>query len=132
VSAGLDYLISQGRAQAEQQMTDTCVIRRVVGTTADDSGVVTPTYATVYSGKCRVQQPSPSASDRDVGQASRSLQRLELQLPMTATGLQPDDQATITASLTDPELVGRVFILRAMSRGTHKTARRIGVIEVTS
>ncbi|MEU3112667.1 DUF6093 family protein [Micromonospora chalcea] len=132
MSAGVEYLLARGRAQAERLMTAACTIRRITGTTADDDGVVTPTFSEVYSGKCRVQQRSPSAEGREVGEAELRLLRLELHLPMAATGLQPDDQATITANPTDPELVGRVLILRDMANASHKTARRIGVIEVTS
>jgi hypothetical protein len=50
----------RGRLAAEANMVDACTIQRVTGTTTNDTtGVVTPTYTTIYSGKCRMQQTVP-------------------------------------------------------------------------
>ncbi|MGW3854737.1 DUF6093 family protein [Micromonospora arida] len=129
----VEALLARGRAAAEQLMTTTCVIRRITSTSTDPfSGVVTPTYTDTYSGKCRAQQQTASGSAADVGEQALLLLRLEVQLPVSVVGLQADDEITITASPTDADLVGRVFMVRDLSHATHKTARRVGVIEVTS
>ena len=123
----------RGRAAAESGMVDACTIQRVTGnSTNDTTGVVTPTYSTIYSGKGRVQQTVPVSKPHEVGQAAVWLQRLELQVPMAVTGIASDDLVTITASLLDADLVGRTFHVRELGHKTHMTARRIQLEEVTS
>ena len=125
-------ILDRGRAAAERAMADTCVIRRRTDTTTDDfSGVATPTYATLYTGKCRMQQNTPSAQQLDVGEDRVLLQPFVLSVPISVTGIQPGDQATVTASL-DPDLVGRVFLVKAVAHKTNLTARRLGVEERTA
>jgi hypothetical protein len=58
--------------------------------------------------------------------------RREVQLPMSATGLREGDRITITASALDPDLVGKVYVIRDVEAKTHLTARRVTVLEVTS
>jgi hypothetical protein len=123
----------RGRLAAEANMVDACTIQRVTGTTTNDTtGVVTPTYTTIYSGRCRVQQVVPIAKPAHVGEAAVWLQRLVLQVPMSVTGIASDDLVTITASLLDPDLVGRTFHVRELGHKTHMTARRVQLEEVTS
>lgn len=125
--------LARGRAAAERLMTDTCLIRRRTGETTDPgSGVITPTYTTIYTGRCRLQQRASTASAQDAGEAYRLMQRLELHLPATVEDVRPDDEATITASTTDPDVVGRPLVVRDAAYGTHRTARRLGVTEATS
>lgn len=114
-------------------MTDACTGRRQTGTTYDDAtGNTTPTWTAVYAGPCRMKQPSASASGSQVGEAAVLLQQPELHLPMSADLLRPGDEVTITASVNDPESVGRVFIIRAVPAYSSATARRYGVLERTS
>ena len=123
--------LARGRAAAERLMVDTCMIRRRTGETTGSGGVVTPTYSPVYSGKCRMQQPTATAGVEDVGEASLLMVRFELQLPMSVTGVQADDEVRITASV-DADLVGRDFLVRGLAHKTHATARRLQVEESTS
>lgn len=123
----------RGRLAAEANMVDACTIKRVTGSsTNDNTGVVTPTYSTIYSGKCRIQQTVPVSKPHDVGEAAVWLQRLELQVPMSVTGIASDDLVTITASLLDADLVGRTFHVRELGHKSHMTARRVQIEEVTS
>jgi hypothetical protein len=123
----------RGRLAAEANMVDACTIQRVTGSSTNDTtGVVTPTYSTIYSGKCRVQQVVPIAKPAHVGEAAVWLQRLVLQVPMSVTGIASDDLVTITASLLDADLVGRTFHVRELGHKTHMTARRVQLEEVTS
>jgi hypothetical protein len=123
-----------GRRMAESLMVDTCLITRVTGSTTDpDTGEVTPTTATVYSGRCRMQQLAAVARPNDVGESYVFQQPFVLQLPMVGSGgIQAGDQVEVTASVLDPDLPGRKFWVRELADGTHKTARRIGLEEVTS
>lgn len=129
----LESVLTRGRAAAEALMVDACVIRRRTGETTDDDGNVTPTYGPdLYSGKCRTQQPNAQAAQADVGEDYQLLLRLEVHLPMSVVGLEVGDEVMITASVYDPDLPGRVFLVRDLAHKTHATARRLGVTERTS
>lgn len=125
-------LLEEARAAAEEGMADTCTIRRVTGETTDADGVITPTYAVLYAGICRVQQQQPYAERHDAGQAYLLLLRLEIQLPMSVTGLAPDDIITMDTSAMDADLPGRQFVIRDLAHKTDASSRRVQAQEVTS
>lgn len=129
-----DFL-AEGRAFAEDGMVDACIIRRRTGqkTSDDITGVVTRAYVSPdpYSGKCRVQQTKATGADSTVAEDTVVELTLEVQLPMTATGLQVGDEVHMTASLTDPDLPGRVFLIRGLAHKTDATARRVQCTERT-
>ncbi len=128
-------LLLRARKAAELGMVDTCLIRRRVrdsDTTDDFSGVVEPTFQTLYEGKCRVQQHQASANQREVGEASLLLLQLEVQLPMSVVGLRAEDEVLLLTSLTDPDLPGRSFLVRDLAHKTDASARRVQVQERTS
>ncbi len=127
-------LLARGRVAAEALMVDACTIRRRTGEgdESDDDGNVIVTYEDLYAGKCRVQQPSAQAAQEDVGEDFQLMLRLEVHLPMSVVGLEAGDEVTITASVHDPDLPGRVFLVRDLAHKTHATARRVGVTERTS
>lgn len=122
-----------GRLAAERNMADACTITRETGRTTDpDTGLTTKTMATLYTGKCRVQQPGRMARPEQVGEAQVYQLLVDVQLPMSVTGLAVGDVVTITASSLDGDLVGRHFWLKDLAHKTHMTARRVGCEEVTS
>ncbi|MFF0823059.1 DUF6093 family protein [Micromonospora haikouensis] len=128
----LEAVLARGRAAAEARMRDACRIRRATGETTDDDGNVIRTYGPdLYVGKCRVQQTSAQAAQEDVGEDFQLMLRLEVHLPMSVTGLEVGDEVTVTASQHDPDLPGRVFLVRDLAHKTHATARRVGVTERT-
>lgn len=124
-------LLARGRRAAEALMVDACTIRRRTGETVGPGGVVTPTYTTVYSGRCRWQQQAAQAAQQDVGEDYMLMLRLEVQLPMSVTGVQTEDEIVCDSSTHDPDLVGRVFVVRDLAHKSHATSRRIGVVERT-
>jgi hypothetical protein len=125
-------VLARGRLAAEAGMVDACTITRVTGRSTDTTtGAVTPTTSTLYTGKCRVQQQQAQATTEDVGEDQVLLLRLEVQLPMSVTGLQVGDRITVTASAHDADLVGRVFRVHDLAHKTHATARRVQCLEVT-
>lgn len=124
-------LLARAQAAAERGMEDACVVQRRTGESVGAGGVITPTYVTLYTGKCRVRTLAESGQRDDVGEASRVIVRRQVQLPVSVTGLKPDDRITIATSL-DPELVGRVFAIREVIGQTNVSARRCEVIEATS
>lgn len=122
----------RGQAAAERLMLDTCTIKRKTGETTS-GGVVTPTWSTLFSNqKCKVQSVGLADQGTTVGEAFKIVKRPEVHLPVTVTGLQPDDVITITASALDPDLVGRVYVIRDVLAKSYATARRVNVLEVTS
>jgi len=126
-------VLARGRAAAEAGMVDACIIRRITGQVTDpDTGEVTTTYTTIYEGKCRLQQQGQQARPEQAGEAYLLMLRRELQLPMSVTGLRTEDEVTMTASAYDPDLPGRVFLVRDLFGKTEATARRVQVEEVTS
>ncbi|WP_346536949.1 DUF6093 family protein [Micromonospora sp. DPT] len=129
----LDAVLARGRAMAEARMRDTCRIRRPTGETTDADGNVVKTYGpNLYAGKCRFQQPNAQAAQADVGEDYLLLLRMEVHLPMSVVGLKAGDEVDAVGSATDPDLPGRVFVIRDLAHASDKTARRVGVTERTS
>jgi hypothetical protein len=115
-------------------MLDACTVQHQTGSSTDtDTGVVTPTYSTVYSGKCKVQQSTPASGPTDSGEAAVYVSQLQLHVPVNATTalIAPDDLATITACPLDSGLVGKAFHLRAPAHKSFATARRFPMIEIS-
>ena len=123
--------LARGRVMAESLMTDTCRIRRKTGETTS-GGVITPTYATVYTGPCRVQARRIAPRGREVGEAYVVVERTELQLPVAVTGLLDGDVVDQIVSGTDGDLAARVYTLRGITAKTHDTKRACELIEVVS
>lgn len=125
-------LLERGQAKAEASMVDTCIVRRVTGQTTDlDTGVITDTYTTLYSGPCRFQQADIQPTQTNVGEDFVLLQRIEVQLPMSTVGFQVDDEVECTTSVSDPDLPGRVFLVHGLAHKTEATARRLRLRERT-
>ncbi|WBB73237.1 DUF6093 family protein [Micromonospora sp. WMMD1128] len=128
----LDALLARGRAAAEALLVDECVIRRPTGEGSDDDGNVVVTYADVYAGRCRIQQTNAQATQEDAGEDFQLLLRLEVHVPMSVVGVETGDEVEVTASVHDPDLPGRRFVVRDLAHKSHATARRLGVTERTS
>src|SRR5258708_330237 len=116
-------------------MVDACTIQRRTGQTTDDlTAAVTPAYASVYAGKAKVQTAGAGAMGRryDVGQVAEVMMRLELHLPIVGSeSVARGDLVTITASVLDSALVGRVMRVHDLSHKSFATARRFLLEEVT-
>ncbi|HEY9414789.1 MAG TPA: DUF6093 family protein [Pseudonocardia sp.] len=131
---GAQTALLRGRALAESRMWDACIIRRRTdaSTTDDITGVVTPVYTTVYTGKCRLQQSLAMGQRVESGQMSTVVERRELQLPVIASAaVRQDDEAEITVCQLDPGMVGRTFVLRDEHGKSEATARRMTCEEPT-
>ena len=121
-----------GRLAAENLMVDTCAITRVTGkTTNTQTGTVTPTTTTVYTGKCRLQQQGRMSRPTTVAEAYVFQTQRELQLPMAVTGVRINDIITINTSALDPDSAGRTYWVRELFDKTHGTSRRLGIEEVS-
>lgn len=127
-------LIEQARSFFLAGAADTCTIRRNgSGQGTDEDGNVPDSSTVLYTGPCRVQQNQPYAERNNAGEAYLLLLRVVVQLPMEGTaGLRPDDRITMDTSETDPDLPGRVFVIRDLAHKTDASSRRVQAQEVTS
>ena len=123
-------VLARGQAAALAGMRDACTVTRGGARTTDANGDVTQATTTLYTGVCRVQQHQATADDKNIGEDQQLLLRVEVQLPMTVTGLQVGDLITITTSI-DPDLPGRQFRIHDLAHKTDATARRVQCIERT-
>lgn len=92
-------------------MRDRCVIRRVLRLDTDRAtGKVTPVYAPdpVYSGRCKLTSYEGHETERQVADATLTLQRLSLHLPVGVYEARVGDVIDITRSV-DPRLTGRQY-----------------------
>lgn len=136
--------VAEFQAMAEAEMDDQCQIRRRTGETnpVSDPAKVTPTYTTIYSGPCRVKLTSriginPAAADRRiVGDQRVTINRVLLQVPISAVGVETDDIVDFT-STQDPDLeamaaAGKFHRIDGPFRGqTHGVCRRFWLEEPT-
>lgn len=114
-------------------MTDTCQIQRQTGTTTNpNTGVVSPTWSTIYDGACRMQERGGWSRDIAVApdQPQLAINR-ELQLPVSTSGsVRAGDRVTITACVNDAGMVGRQMWLRGQPTKSEATARRFTLEEI--
>ncbi len=132
----IETVTLQGRSAAEARMTDACSIAHPGAAATFDpvTGTYTDPTATVfYTGPCEVQvSDGLTAQEGEAGGAELTVLRLMVKVPVEVTGVVVDDVVTITASLLDPDLVGRVFQVVAGHAKSFLTARRLQVEEVRS
>jgi hypothetical protein len=116
-------------------MDDTCIIRRRTGETTDDNtGEITPVWEEIYTGRCRVQHMdrTQASQEQDPGHDFQYHVRVELQIPVSVTDVEVDDEVTFLTAGHDPDLPGSVFIVRDLFSKTHPTSRRLGVLRRTT
>lgn len=131
--SGVD--LGMARAAAESLMRSTCTITRETGekTWNDETGTYTAApAATVYAGRCKVQDNSRSVSEVDAGERRAAVNPLELHLPIDGSGgVRRKDLVTIESNPDDEALVGAQFFVQASIAGTTKTARRLPIEAVS-
>lgn len=125
-------VLARAQAAALAGMRDTCTIRRRTGaTTNPDTGVSSPAYAQLYAGVCRVQHARPLSRPANVGEDFVLILAMDIQLPLSVTGLAVGDEITIDTAVNDPDLPGRVFRIHDLFHKSEPSSRRVGVIERT-
>ncbi len=123
----------RGRVAAEALMLDACTVHRP-GTPVTDpaSGVVAPSLTLIYTGKCKVQKTASQASNPTAGGHSFTVQDSRVDFPVSAGPFLVDDVVTVTASVLDPQLVGRAFRVIETFHKSGATAQRTRVSEVVA
>lgn len=130
---GAVHLTKRGRLAAERLMVDQCEVRApaTVGAMDPNTGLRPETPgAVVYTGKCKVQTFEAHESTPESGDHLYTVQRTQVHLPATVE-VAVDQIITITASVLDPNLVGRRFRVAAYLHKSFATANRVQVEEVT-
>lgn len=119
-------------------MVDTCTVHRPgLPVTDPNTGVVAPSLTLIYGpnspekGKCKVQQTISQASNPAAGGHSFTVQDSRVDFPVSAGPLMVNDVVTMTASVLDPQLVGRTFRATEVFHKSYATAQRTRVKEVT-
>lgn len=109
-------------------MLDSCTVTRQTGVYTDPgTGNVTPTYAQVYNGPCKVQQTIAQSSSPEAGGYQFTVQDMRLDLPVSAGPIAVDDMVTINAAALDSQLVGRVYRVTELFHKSFATAQRTRV-----
>lgn len=127
-------VLSVGQRTALSLMVDACTITRVTGagTQNETTGRIVPTTTQLYAGQCQVRVPQQAAQAPEVGARSATIQGAIVKVPLAVEDVRIGDTVTITASVHDPELVGRVFTVAQLHHKTWPTARKLGVDEITA
>ncbi|MFV2143218.1 DUF6093 family protein [Isoptericola sp. G70] len=121
-------LVRRGRAAAARYMAKTgTVVELGRNTGALDPVTYEPIMTIVYSGPGRVQTYEPHERDVEVGGGSVTVQRYSVHLPVGPFAPEVGDQIEVIASPLDPNLVGRLFLVRALMHKSAATAYRLGV-----
>lgn len=126
-------VLYRGRRLAESLMVDTCTIRRQTGTAMDpDTGVISPAYETVYTGKCKVQTFTNRELLKSGGEHQFIEQRYEVDIPVSVVGVKVNDQILIESATYDADLLGRSYRVVGLMDKSLGTARRLGVEEMVA
>ena len=121
------------RTQAESLMVDACTVQRPGAPVTDpDTGEVTPSLSPIYNGPCKVQRTLSQASNPTAGGHQFTVQDVRWDTPVSAGPFLVDDVVTMTASVLDPQLVGRVFRVSETFHKSGATAQRTRVSEVVA
>lgn len=134
-----EIAVAFGRAEAQGGFADRCIIQRPSGPpvtnplTFEVTTPMIPVYGTVTApGVCRFQQAAaPWAGPATVGQAGVGLSALEVQLPVVGSeGITKDDEVTCITAVNDADLVGKKFSIQGAHHASHKTTRRLPLLEI--
>ncbi|MFE7315659.1 DUF6093 family protein [Streptomyces sp. NPDC057555] len=129
MTSALDRLLAQGRAAAQQLMTDRCRIERSTGIGTTDDGRDIEQVTTVYEGRCRIRPAALAATTDKTGSVIVETWAYTVSVPLPVADVRTGYAVQILAS-DDPGLVGRRLRVRSIDRGTQITARRLACEEV--
>lgn len=126
LNAGIEAELPFLQAEAEARMVDTCLIRRKSGPGVPDPVTlkITPTYTTIYSGKCEFQLRDTIAVRPEAGERVATVVRTITKVPVSATGVEVGDEVVAQTS-RDPDLVGAVLRVKSRFHKTYATCRRL-------
>lgn len=128
-----DSVLARARVAAEALMVDSCtIVRRTIANTNPETGRVTYSDTQLYAGKCRARRRTFFNRPHEAAEDFVLMLAVEIWAPMSLVGVTAEDIVTMTASVHDPDLVGRIFSVKGMAHKTHGDSRRFQCIEVNS
>lgn len=112
-------------------MIDACTITRPGATVTDpETGAVTNSPVTVYSGKCEVKSAGGlMAATPEAGGATFTVVPSVIKIPANAADVRDGDEVTITASKLNTFTPGKVYRVEGFTPDTFDTAARLPVKE---
>lgn len=130
---GIKQTLKRGRRHAERLMTDTVIVSRrsSVPVTDPETHEVSYPTETIYEGSGRIQSRNTEGKDFTDAGAAVLIVAFQAQVPVSVP-LQQNDLIEVTASESDPLMVGRVFRVDSVQRKTHATKTEANVEEATS
>lgn len=128
----IQNVVEEGRVEAEVIMTDTVLVTRRsdMPVTDPETGKVTYPTGIIHDGRGRVQSRDTEGQTYSDAGAPILVTAFQAQVPVRV-GLQKDDQIKVTASESDPLMVGRTFRVDSVTRKTHATKTRANIEEVS-
>lgn len=82
----------------------------------------------VYTGVCLLRPMSTLDDDSEqFGQQAVTFTGAELYIPYNAVAVDLDQEVNITASLTESQLVGTMWIIRSIVRDSYNTHRKLNI-----
>jgi Family of unknown function (DUF6093) len=124
--------LMRGRAKAEAQMIDECIITDPGGSVTDpETGVVTRQSVTVYEGKCKVQSKDSATANPTSGERLLTVVSRQVHIPANAADVKDGHVVTIKKSELNLFTVGKKYRVSGFTPDTYDTAARLPVKEVT-
>ena len=125
--------LAAGRRLALDLMRDTCTVTRVTGTAGvnEATGRAVILDSTIYTGACQVRVPQAQPGTPEAGERVATVQQFIVKLPLASPEVKVGDLVQVTASPTDPELVGRTWRVAGLHHKTYSTARKLVCEETT-
>ena len=121
--------LSMGRAQAEARMTETVKAGPLVRVEDPTTLEMVDTVRADQVGPALVKYPTLTVSEREVPGAQFGVADIVVKRPVTAPVLPVGQWFEVTASASDPSLVGRRFRVKAAPQSGQVTSHRYPVSE---
>ena len=120
--------VSFFRTHWTDRLVDACTIARLTARGAINSTTLvydSPTNPQQYTGACLIRARPIAPIPTEFGQQSETRVEYDVYLPHTATGILPDDLITVTASVTDAEMMGKVLKVVSVSVDSYRVKTHI-------
>jgi hypothetical protein len=123
-----ELLLTRRRKAAEKLMVDTCIIERPGEPVTDpDTGNVTDSMTTIYTGKCKVQSKDSATATPDAAGASFVIVSRQVHIPMNAADVLDGDVVKLTSARMNDFTVGKQYRVEGYEPDSLDTAARMPV-----
>jgi hypothetical protein len=122
--------LNRARRAAEAGMPDECAVSVATGATEWDPELLAdvPAIEELYADRCELKWSDQVTKTA----AGITVEGYVVKVPVDAPAFPIGALIRMTASTNDAEAVGREFHVRKLAAGSHITARRYQVVEVTA